>query len=123
MRLGSGIKNKILQAWSMGRPVVAAPESLGGLNAKDEFNILVRESPTAFADAVVELMLNPHRAVQLGEQGRATAEREYSWQLRARQLEVHLQELTDSVSTAPRHNETLDAASKLGPSDSARGAA
>jgi polysaccharide biosynthesis protein PslH len=123
MRLGSGIKNKILQAWSMGRPVVAAPESLGGLNAKDEFNILVRESPAAFADAVVELILDQHRAMQLGERGRATAEREYSWQIRARQLEMHFQELADSVSIATRHNEVVNAGGKLGNSDSARGTA
>jgi glycosyltransferase involved in cell wall biosynthesis len=92
MRLGSGIKNKILQAWSMGRPVVAAPESLGGLNAKDEFNILVRADSAAFADAVVELILDPRRSMRLGAQGRITAEREYSWQVRARQFDTYLQE-------------------------------
>ena len=56
MRLGSGIKNKILQAWAMGRPVVATPESLGGLSARDGVNILVRDDPGTFAEAVCRLL-------------------------------------------------------------------
>jgi glycosyltransferase involved in cell wall biosynthesis len=103
MRLGSGIKNKILQAWSMGRPVVATPESLGGLNAKDGFNILVRSDSNAFAEAVIELILDPRRSTLLGAEGRDTAEREYSWQFRAKQLETYLAErLVSSCGSPPQ---------------------
>ena len=61
MRLGSGIKNKILQAWAMARPVVATPASLGGLAAHDEDNLLVREDNLGFSEAVIELIRDPAR--------------------------------------------------------------
>ena len=95
MRLGSGIKNKILQAWSMARPVVATPASLGGLSARDGVNLLVREDNHGFADAVLELMRHPERATQLGAGGRATVEREYAWPFRAAQFESVLNEAVE----------------------------
>jgi glycosyltransferase involved in cell wall biosynthesis len=79
MELGSGIKNKILQAWASGLPVVATPESVGGLAARDGENILVRRSVADFAAAVIELLQDRERAAQLGRGGRKTVEREYSW--------------------------------------------
>lgn len=101
MRLGSGIKNKILQAWAMGRPVVATSESLGGICAKDGVNILVRDDPQAFADAVAELMLDPQRAGELGKAGRGTVEGQYSWQQRSLQLDQLFAEVVEGApSTA-----------------------
>lgn len=91
MRLGSGIKNKILQAWAMGIPVVATPESLGGLSARDGDNILVRDDARAFAMAVCDVMTNPTLAMRLGAAGRATAESEYSWQRQAENFAARLQ--------------------------------
>jgi glycosyltransferase involved in cell wall biosynthesis len=87
MRRGSGIKNKILQAWAMARPVVASTASLGGLAAKDGDNALVRDDDRAFAAAVVELMRDGQRAARLGRSGRETVEREYAWVRRAGQFE------------------------------------
>ncbi len=72
MRLGSGIKNKILQAWAMARPVVATPESLGGLAASDGVNLLVRSSPEAFAGAIVQLLNDDRLSSELGQNGRET---------------------------------------------------
>ena len=80
MTLGSGIKNKILQAWAVGLPVVASPQSLGGLPARDGVNILVRDTPSAFADGVLELLGNRTRAQALGLEGRRTVERHFSWE-------------------------------------------
>ena len=80
MRLGSGIKNKILQAWAMGLPVVATSQSIGGLLARDGENILIRDSWDAFADAIVELLSHREQARALGDEGRRTVERHYSWE-------------------------------------------
>jgi glycosyltransferase involved in cell wall biosynthesis len=90
MRLGSGIKNKILQAWAMGRPVVATRESLGGLSAADGVNLLVRDTVEQFAAAVAELLLDPQRAATIGAAGRVTAERQYSWEYQATRFEALL---------------------------------
>jgi glycosyltransferase involved in cell wall biosynthesis len=95
MRLGSGIKNKILQAWAMARPVVATPASLGGLAAVDGVNLVVREDNRGFADAVVDLMRDAGRAAQLAAGGRATVEREYAWPQRALQFESVLNDAVE----------------------------
>lgn len=87
MRLGSGIKNKILQAWAMARPVVATPASLGGLTARDGDNLLVRADDEGFADAVIRLMTDSALAARLGAAGRRTAEAEYGWERRAAEFD------------------------------------
>lgn len=96
MRLGSGIKNKILQAWAMARPVVATPASLGGLAARDGANVLVRDDNKEFADAVIGLIRDPARAAHLGRGGRQTVEREYAWAQRAAQFEAVLTRAADA---------------------------
>lgn len=98
MRLGSGIKNKILQAWAMRRPVVATSASLGGLSAYDGVNLLVRDEPGSFADAVVKLIQDPDLAASLGYAGRDTVEREYSWQRRAQEFESLLLKTVEATS-------------------------
>ena len=123
MRLGSGIKNKILQAWAMGRPVVATPKVWADYSAHDELNILVRNEPAAFADAVADLILDPERAAQLGLAGRVTAEREYSWQSRARELDTIFQEVAGTMRNEAKLVEPPAAQSKLAESNSAKGAA
>lgn len=104
MRLGSGIKNKVLQAWAMARPVVATPASLGGLAATDGVNLLVREDNRSFGEAVIELIGNPQRAAALGAAGRLTVEREFAWTRRAAQFEAVLDEaVTRWQSAQARH--------------------
>jgi glycosyltransferase involved in cell wall biosynthesis len=93
LRRGAGIKNKILQAWSMEKAVVATPVSCGGLHIEPGENILVAESPQAFADATVELLADPERRAALGAAGRATVLEHYSWASRATAMEGILQEL------------------------------
>jgi glycosyltransferase involved in cell wall biosynthesis len=100
MRLGSGIKNKILQAWAMALPVVATSESLGGLSAQDGVNLLVRDDLEQFASGVADLILDPQRAATIGAAGRSTAERQYSWQHQAAQLEALLRTVVKGHSLA-----------------------
>jgi len=98
LQLGSGIKNKILQAWAMGRPVVATPQCLGGLSAQDGRNILVRSEPRAFADAVCELLADSDRSAALGAAGRETVLREYSWESQATIFESLLMSVVSECS-------------------------
>ena len=104
MRLGSGIKNKILQAWAMARPVVATPASLGGLAAQDGMNLIVCEDNRRFGEAVIELIRQPERAARLAAGGRATVEREYTWSHRAAQFETVLDEAVERWRAEPMSN-------------------
>lgn len=92
MKLGSGIKNKILQAWAMARPVVATPASLGGLSAQHGVNILIADSMDDFVRSVAAVITIPKLAKELGDAGRATVEAGGTWEERATELEVLLAE-------------------------------
>jgi polysaccharide biosynthesis protein PslH len=90
MRMGAGIKNKILQAWAMGKPVVATPTAVGGLAAVPDVNIVVARSGHPFGRAVVRLLQDPIARTQLGKQGRETALTRYAWEQQAQSLEAIL---------------------------------
>ena len=96
MRRGAGIKNKILQAWAMGIPVVSTPEGTGGLKAMDGVNLLLGHSPQAFADAVVDLLTDDVRRAELGAAGRQTVLEHYTWEQRGNELETLMDALARS---------------------------
>jgi glycosyltransferase involved in cell wall biosynthesis len=63
----------------MGKPVVSTSIGCEGLAAVDGENILVRDDPKAFADAVLAVLRDDDLRRRLGDGGRETAERIYSW--------------------------------------------
>lgn len=95
---GAGLKNKVLQAWSMGKAVVATPISLGGLDARHGENVLVAEGPRELAAACARVLADPELAARLGAAGRRTVIERYSWDRAARELERHLIEVAGSAA-------------------------
>ncbi len=89
---GAGIKNKLLQAWAMARPVVATSASTGGLGASDGVDLLVRDGAPAFAEGVLALLDDPARAARLAAQGRRAAVERFAWPTMARSFEALLAE-------------------------------
>lgn len=87
LRKGAGIKNKVLQAWSMGKAVVATTPSTGGLATREGKNILIRDDPEGFAEAVIMLLANDSARRQLGSRARQTILEHYTWQTQVAQLE------------------------------------
>lgn len=87
LRLGVGIRGKILEAWGMGLPVVATPLAAAGLHAEHGRNILVAEGAGEFAACVVRLLEDPELRARIGTQGRATAERYHGWDRAAESLD------------------------------------
>lgn len=102
MRSGAGIKNKILQAWAMGKAIVSTPEGVGSMKVSEGENILIRNTPQDFADAVVELLRNPSRAAQLGDAGRRTIESHYTWAAKARELEALMERIVQKHASCQR---------------------
>jgi glycosyltransferase involved in cell wall biosynthesis len=79
LRAGGGTRLKILNSWAMGKPVVSTAIGCEGLDAVDGRNILIRNDPKAFAEAMHAVMLDAALARRLGAAGRATVEQTYSW--------------------------------------------
>jgi glycosyltransferase involved in cell wall biosynthesis len=79
LRAGGGTRLKILNSWAMGKPVVSTTIGCEGLDAVDGRNILIRDNPRDFAQAMVDVLEDEALAQRLGQAGRATAEQQYSW--------------------------------------------
>ncbi|MEM5776641.1 MAG: glycosyltransferase, partial [Anaerolineaceae bacterium] len=68
---GAGIQNKILEAMACATPVVASPRAVSALLAAPGHEVLVAETPHQCADAILDLLNNPHRQREIGAAGRA----------------------------------------------------
>jgi glycosyltransferase involved in cell wall biosynthesis len=79
IRVGGGTRLKILDAWAMGQAVVSTSVGCEGLQAIDGENILIRDTPSEFADAVVAVLGDAALRTRLGAAARATVEATYTW--------------------------------------------
>ena len=86
LRVGGGTRLKILNSWAMGKAVVSTSIGAEGLATADGDNILIRDSPTDFARAILSVLDNADLRRRLGKRGRATAERLYDWNAIGRQM-------------------------------------
>lgn len=87
LRFGSGVKNKILAALAMQKPVVATRLSLEGLDLREDEHVFAADEPGTFAAQVIRLINEPIVAARLGENGQAFVRAEYSWESSGIQLE------------------------------------
>src|SRR4029077_20672709 len=70
LRIASGVRIKILEAWARGVPVVAPPAALAGLEAEDGREALVARDTSGFARAIARLHQEPGLVDSLIEAGR-----------------------------------------------------
>ena len=78
LRLGAGIKNKLLEALAMGCPVVATPLSVDGIDVADGREALIGDGD-ALVEATVRALQDADLRRALSENGRALVEARYSW--------------------------------------------
>ena len=100
LRSGGGTRLKILDAWAMGMPVVSTSVGCEGLATEDGENILIRDDPAAFADAVQLVLRDPGRQTSLGRAARATAERVYDWEVIGRDMLPHYRSVLNQRGAA-----------------------
>jgi polysaccharide biosynthesis protein PslH len=79
LRLGSGTRLKILEAWAMERPVVSTALGAEGLDAEPGRHLLIANDPAGFARSVLRVLDEPGLAAQLSREGRALVAERYSW--------------------------------------------
>ena len=97
LRVGGGTRLKILEAMALGTPVIATSKGAEGLAVHSGKDILIADTPQAFADAISRLFEDSVLRTQLAATGRALVERDYDWGALASRL-INLIEgmLTDS---------------------------
>lgn len=86
IRIGGGTRLKILDSWSMGKAVVSTSIGCEGLETVDGRNILIRDDPTEFAAAVLQVLRDRDLGDRLGREGRRTVDEHYAWRVVGKKL-------------------------------------
>ena len=88
MTTGTGMKNKLLEAFCAGTPVVTNRRGALGVNeARDGRELLLGETPEELASACARLLTDEAERLRLADAARALVERAYTWD---RQIETLL---------------------------------
>jgi sugar transferase (PEP-CTERM/EpsH1 system associated) len=93
LRIGSGTRLKILEAWAMGKAVVSTSIGCEGLDCRDGQEIMIADTPREFADKVAGLLGNPELKQALERNGRTLAEETYSWDVIARTIKQEMEHI------------------------------
>jgi glycosyltransferase involved in cell wall biosynthesis len=101
LRLGAGIKNKILEALALACPVVATPLSVDGIAVLNNDELLIAESDEQIISAILRLLDDTALRDQLGASGRKLIESRYSWTQVARRYEDLYAEVKVKVKVSP----------------------
>ncbi|MCH2113229.1 MAG: glycosyltransferase family 4 protein [Planctomycetes bacterium] len=93
MRLGAGIKNKILEGYAAHRPVVATDRALGGLHSQVQAATLTGNTSEELAVHLVELLTDPEKCKERATLGQDAVRHYHSWNAHAAQVEELLEAL------------------------------
>ncbi|VGO20883.1 glycosyltransferase [Pontiella sulfatireligans] len=93
MRLGSGLRIKMLEAMATGLPVVSTSLGAAGIPAQNGMNSFIADTPELFADSI-EWLLNDHQlAVNMGQAAKVMVKKQYDIRSTTHELEQILQEV------------------------------
>ena len=86
LRLGAGIKNKVLEALAMGCPLVATPLSVDGIAITHNHDALIADDVN-FVSEITRLLGDTALQKTLADNGRTLIEQRYQWRQVADQYE------------------------------------
>ena len=86
LRMGVGVKNKILTAMACGLPTIVTPMSLSGIKAKPGEHLLVAENPEDFCAAITEITDSDFDKNSLVHAARKLVEEHFSWSIKGEEL-------------------------------------
>jgi glycosyltransferase involved in cell wall biosynthesis len=79
LRLGGGVRVKVIESLAAGKAVVATPRALAGLSLESGTHAVVGESDAELSDALIALLRDPGRRRRLGDAARAWASEHLDW--------------------------------------------
>ena len=79
LRMGSGLRNKVIQAMACGKTVVVTKDATEGLNVEDNVNILIANTPKEFVEKILLVLNNKELNLKIGENARKYVEENFSY--------------------------------------------
>lgn len=98
LRMGSGTRLKILEAFAMEKAVVTTSIGCEGLNVENEEHVLIADEPEKFADSVIELLRNKKQRKCLEKNGKKLAENVYDWKIIGKDIDKAFESLLSNHS-------------------------
>ncbi len=86
LRAGGGMRIKVLEAMALGKPIAATTIGAGGIDVRNDHDILLADDPDSFAEAVVRVLREPETAARIGVAARASVATRYDSDTLARGL-------------------------------------
>jgi glycosyltransferase involved in cell wall biosynthesis len=80
LRLGSGMRVKVLEALAAGKPVIASSLAIEGLDVVDGEQLLTAETDDEFAERISLVLDDPRLRARLAAGARAWAEQNLTWE-------------------------------------------
>jgi glycosyltransferase involved in cell wall biosynthesis len=111
LRIGSGTRLKILEAWAHGIPVVSTTVGAEGLPVAHAENLLIADAAPALAKACVRVLTDESLRTRLAEAGRRTVESRFDWA----DIRAHLLAVIRAELDGQRRGETLPANASSAP--------
>ena len=108
MRMGGGVRFKVLEALALGKPVVTTAMGADGINLVAGQHALLADDPVEFAQAVLRLLNHPARRTALAEQGRQFVETYFDWRKITPALDAVLHDTMDDSSDSADSNNPDD---------------
>lgn len=87
LRIGSGVKVKIMEAMAMGKAIVATPVAAEGMELYDGEDIKIRNLGLPFVDSILGLLNDPDERQMLQQRARDTAVRRFGFSTGADELD------------------------------------
>jgi glycosyltransferase involved in cell wall biosynthesis len=87
LRLGGGMRVKLLEALAAGKAIVASPLAARGLELADGRELVLAETDEEFAEAIVTLIADPDARRSLAQHAREWALQHLDWESRVRRYE------------------------------------
>jgi polysaccharide biosynthesis protein PslH len=88
LRLGGGMRVKVLDALAAGKALVATPRALAGVPIEPGTHALVADGDSELGEAIVELLRDPEQRRRLGTAARALAAERLTWERAAVEYEA-----------------------------------
>ena len=100
LRIGGGTRLKIYEAMAVGKAVVSTTVGAEGLDVHDGRDVILADTPDAFAESVIKLLKDVGARQRVGERAAALA-RQYGWPMIAERFGEVLEKVAGKSPTRP----------------------
>lgn len=83
---GTGIRNKVLEAWAYGKIVIVTPKAVAGLPVENGREVVVVENAQVMSQALINVFQLPAEYDAMRQAGRSLVEKKFTWEAKAEEL-------------------------------------